>query len=209
MCIFFKNSRNRWQKLRNNRTSKQLVVQRLLPLQPGMPKNFGLVTPASDIKYGSVKLDDTLRKQLRAETETSSSLMNESGSSFVKNQKIGALDMSKLLEIDDEYDTSNLETENDKRNVTETTSETTQQLNNTICNDKLTMDNELEAEELDVDEQDEEDTIRRRLNEDPGIQSLMELSLPSPIPTSSTSDECEYRKYKKKTIKNVISMAFF
>lgn len=56
------------------------------------------------------------------------------------------------------------------------------------------VDNEpeyLASDQMDSDEE-ENNRIRQRLNEDPGIQSLMEISLPSPIPINHSVDECEF-----------------
>lgn len=173
--------------MRNNRTSKQLVVQRLLPLQPGMPQNIGVVTPANDIKYGSVKLDNTIRKQLRVETETSPKAANETN--YVINQKSGSLDMSKLLEIDDEpEEVCDKKPENDEIKVSNVAPDQSAVL--TLPDIQLQTNSDLESVEPNVEEENEEDRIRRHLDEDPGIQSLMEISLPSPIPIIPAPEEC-------------------
>lgn len=43
---------------------------------------------------------------------------------------------------------------------------------------------------LDSDEE-ENNRMRQKFDEDPGIQSLMELSLPSPIPMINVTDDCK------------------
>lgn len=162
------------------------MVQRLLPLQPGMPQH-SVVKPASDIKYGSMKLDSTIRKQLRVETETSPKAANETN--FLSNIKNGSQDMSKLLEIDDESDACDK-----KPDVNEAVSvpdaDTAHPIEETQETQTKTID-DIGTEEC-TDSEDEEDRIRKHLNEDPGIQSLMEISLPSPIPLNPTSEECMY-----------------
>lgn len=54
-------------------------------------------------------------------------------------------------------------------------------------------DESVESEEDESsDNSDAGDSIQRRMSEDPGIQSLMDISLPSPLPIHNSSDECMY-----------------
>lgn len=41
------------------------------------------------------------------------------------------------------------------------------------------------------------DDVAQKLSDDPGIQSLMEISLPSPFPANMTSDECTFHELQR------------
>lgn len=51
-----------------------------------------------------------------------------------------------------------------------------------------------DADLIDSDEE-ENNRMRQRLNDDPGIQSLMEISLPSPMPIVHSADECKFDEF--------------
>lgn len=48
-----------------------------------------------------------------------------------------------------------------------------------------------DEDQLDSDDE-ETNRMRQRINNDPGIQSLMEISLPSPIPMVNVHDDCKF-----------------
>lgn len=73
-------------KPRNNRVSKQVVVQRLLPLQPGITQQFRVLTTADvtnysidnamappSVEYNSILTKENLRNHLSEETNSNMS----------------------------------------------------------------------------------------------------------------------------------------
>lgn len=192
-----RNKQSRWSRSRNNRPSK-LVVQRLLPLQPGMTQTYGVVT-TTDGKYSSATntetpplrppTDDKHNEDDRLPSRPKSMLTSENLSRINQlsnyitnnNNREGNLnvnkstDMSRLLEFENarvHEDDDSDDNDTGSRNL----------------NDELVESEEDESS----DNSDAGDLIHRRMREDPGIQSLMDISLPSPLPIHNPSDECMY-----------------
>lgn len=168
-------------------------MQRLLPLQPGITQSYY----TTDVKYNGNLSQEHANKVHQTATETSASaltseniskiIFRHNNETIVSNSTVTAIskrcqptmDMSKLLEIDDETHSMDGNKESDKLN------DSTNRISDVV--DGLD-ENEIVAIEQ---SQDEKAKISRQLNDDPGIQSLMEISLPSPLPSSPSADECK------------------
>lgn len=192
-----RSKQNRWSKSRINRTPKQVVVQRLLPLQPGIAQPYVLTT--SEVNYPNASIDNnTLLKSTKSSiVECNSTLTTENlnklntysetiNSNTVAvnnnmNNELNNIDMSRLLDSDTD------DCDNEIQNCD-------------VNQDKLQF---LEIPETDIIisdddiEEEENQRLHVRLDDDPGIRSLMELSLPSPLPLASSSDECNLKAKAK------------
>lgn len=189
-----RSKQNRWSKPRNTRISKQVVVQRLLPLQPGITQPFGVLTTAdvtnytiegpmikatSSVEYKSVLTEENLRNHLSTDANSNlptgsiditTSNNNNATENFIENSssaESGHVKCDSGIETCDIIDS---------------------EINNTTPG-FFTSDADL----IDSDEE-ENNRMRQRLNDDPGIQSLMEISLPSPMQTVHSADECMSQK---------------
>lgn len=155
-------------------------MQRLLPLQPGITQQFGVLTTAdatnypidnamasSTVEYKSILTEENLRNHLSEETNSNVSSKSIDINSSTAQNSMAIASTSEHTKCDSEIDTCDIMIDSDGNKPSQ----------------YFTSD-------LDSDEE-ENDRIRQRLNEDPGIQSLMEISLPSPIPIVHSADECE------------------
>lgn len=163
MYLFLQHSRNkqtRWIKARNSRPSKQVVVQRLLPLQPGVSQSYDVVTSENPMDF--IKLSklpqDTPRTQIRKYDNNDKKKSTPSVNSNNNNQKDSII----LLETSS-INSAKQPAPNSRSTRSETTVAT--------CSDTR-----VESTDL--------------IEDDPGIQSLMDISLPSPGP-SANIDECK------------------
>lgn len=183
---------NRWVKGRNNRVSKQVVVQRILPLQPGITQPFGvLATPdinnypidssmikpssssSSSVEYKSILTEENLSRMNHLSEDANSPVQLRSIDNDSSHSSAGNLEENSSTSEHQKCD-SGIET-CDMLNSAENTPEYST----------------IDVEPVDIDSDEEENNrIRQRFNEDPGIQSLMEISLPSPIPITHSVDEC-------------------
>lgn len=173
--------------------SKQVVVQRLLPLQPGIQQPYEMrVLSTPDVGYSnSTTVENSVAKSNEFNstlTTENLNLLNSLSGSVGSNAAVmdknannkevrnaSTSDISKLLILDDDDVDYNQEVLPNPQLVNKT-------------DDKPT-----ETDEAIESDEEENIRIRQKLNEDPGIQSLMEISLPSPIPIASSSDECKLK----------------
>lgn len=155
-------------------------MQRLLPLQPGITQQFGVLTTADatnypidnamapqTVEYKSILTEENLRNHLSEETTSNVSSKSMDISSSSAQNAVAIASTSEHTKCDSEIESCDIMIDSDGNKPSE----------------YFTSD-------LDSDEE-ENNRIRQRLNEDPGIQSLMEISLPSPIPINHSADECE------------------
>lgn len=177
-----RSKQNRWQKSRINRTPKQVVVQRLLPLQPGISQPYMLPTPDANYSapnMANVPLNGPM-DELPALAGPSTPPIEHSSTLTAENlNRLNTLsaqqlvqpphrptDISKLLADEDSDTECDREIEN--------------------CD----MGNGLGGmPQLDSDEE-ENRRLQKQFNEDPGIQCLMDISLPSPLPMASHHCKC-------------------
>lgn len=162
-----------------------MVVQRILPLQPGISQPYGVLTTAdvnsypienamspSPVEYKSILTEENLRNHLSGDTASSSSArsidINSSNSKSAQNAEETS-SSSEHTKCDRGIETCDIMIGSGGNNPSE----------------YFTSD-------LDSDEE-ENNRIRQRLNDDPGIQSLMEISLPSPIQIVHSVDECKLK----------------
>lgn len=185
-----------------------MVVQRLLPLQPGITQPFGVLTTAdvsnytieggtmikasSQVEYKSILTEENLRNHLStdASSNVSSGPTNDITSSNNKATE-------KFIE------SSSTESVHEKCDSGLETCDIIDSEINKSTPEFFTSDAEL----IDSDEE-ENNRIRQRLNEDPGIQSLMEISLPSPIAIVHSADECMFHTFYFSTLRQVLCAYF-
>ena len=220
---------SRWIKARNQRlTSKQVVVQRLLPLQPGVTHSFGLIS----------SLDTTSNRITAKPSATSTNIVNNNYFNSRRNA-IVSTNISKKVESDDDdsfdpdlveinvpkYAKPPLPISNtnkiDNRKVTSTVTVSSQKPTATpsspppsksilppstlsspptttkhetftgITTQTTTVNNV--SDDLNTPKKVSDKFISNNrakiLDYDPGIQSLMDISLPSPAAVSNI-DEC-------------------
>lgn len=88
--------------------------------------------------------------------------------------------MPSMIDLTDDFNVHHIEDEIDEEKSEEEISEPKM---------AETIHEELNAiDEIDGDEDEDVDDLRERINNDPGIQSLMEISLPSPLPIVPRDD---------------------
>lgn len=162
-----------------------MVVQRLLPLQPGITQPFGVLTTAdvnypienamtqAPVEYKSILTEENLRNHLSEEvsSNTSNKPININSSPEPNVMETASTSDRDHSKCDSGIETCDIMIDSE--------------------GDKPT---EYFTSDLDSDEE-ENNRIRQRFNEDPGIQSLMEISLPSPIPITHAADECESKLF--------------
>lgn len=173
--------------------SKQVVVQRILPLQPGITQQPYSVLPTADVNYSieSSPIKPSSSSSSASSVEYKSSLTEEN-LSRMNNLSENTNSNSQLRSINDQSSNSSIQT-------IETSS--TEHPNCGIeikhCDMVDSRGDKLDHPAFDVEgiEEEENNRLRQRLDDDPGIQSLMEISLPSPIPIVSSTDECELFYY--------------
>lgn len=148
-------------RMRNSRQSNQVVVQRLLPLQPGVSNAYGLVTTQEEF------LKSTLRTN---------------GNSSANGG--GQIEPPSLSSIKKVFHTPPTEA---KKTFTKNNNN-----NNNVEKAKSSADNKkAKSEEIETPTPsklaDEIDAIvenENSLSDDPGLKSLLEISLPSPVMTN-------------------------
>lgn len=170
-----------------------MVVQRLLPLQPGITQPFGVLTTAdvtsyplegtmikasSPVEYKSILTEENLRNHLSTDANS--------------NIPIGSIDITSSNINATENFIENSSTEEDEHVKCDSEIETCDIIDSGI-NKSTPEFFTSDAELIDSDEE-ENNRIRQRFNDDPGIQSLMEISLPSPMPIVHSADECMFHK---------------
>lgn len=142
-------------------------MQRLLPLQPGMTQSYGVLSAstATDVKYSGLEMEN---KFLATSSDTDDSMQS------MENVK-------QIQPYDCEPSTSRMATA----------------ISSDAHSSAVDMPQLLQMESDCDDGTDETDSVEPEkcdrssvLDDDPGIQSLMEISLPSPIPVASSNDEC-------------------
>lgn len=193
-----RNKQNRWLKLRNSRPSKQVVVQRLLPLQPGMAQTYGVVN-TNDVEYSgnsnmhdesSTSSDDrTSNNHKHASATQAKSLLTSENLDRINARHYDNNNRENVHNVNKTIDMNHLLDDNDDDEDDEDDHDNEQTNELSDGNDV----DEIDADEIDGEGDGEAiDEESRRLNEDPGIQSLMEISLPSPFPAHAAADECVY-----------------
>lgn len=167
-----------------------MVVQRFLPLQPGIQQPYNVLTP-TDVNYNSsttphespiIKANDFNSTLTTKNVNLMNSLTETSCASTSTDKNANRewpqtpTDISRLLKLDDEG----------------IDIECAKVMDSTTIDNAQNEQQHLIEEDDDANESDEEENnrMRQKINEDPGIQSLMEISLPSPIPIASP-DECK------------------
>lgn len=159
-------------KSRNNRVSKQVVVQRLLPLQPGITQPYSVLA-TTDVNYNGATVENTIIKPV------ATGLTKEN------------LDRMNNLSNNIEPSTST-ENGNSKLDITDDDADVVKNCDIVDAgNDGPLLSSVSETDQIDSDEE-ENNRIRQKFNEDPGIQSLMEISLPSPIPMVNVTEDCKH-----------------
>lgn len=166
------------------------MVQRLLPLQPGMPQTYGVINP---IKNKSNRTDD-ISEYTHDEQSGSGTIQSSIGSaekSLLTSENLNRINAHQLNDVNDVKRVEMCETMNINQmsHDSDTEEDDEDDDDNGQSND-LSDDNDDEN----TRESNNSDEVSRRLNEDPGIQSLLDISLPSPFPVHGTSDECMYFK---------------
>lgn len=193
-----RNKQSRWSKSRNNRPSKLVVVQRLLPLQPGMTQTYGVVT-TTDAKYsGATNTDSTPSRSPsddksndddRLPSRPKSMLTSENLSRInqLSNYKTNNNNREGVLNVNKSMDMSRLlEFENASAKEDDDSDE------NDTGSSRMEEESVESEEDETSDNSDAGDSMHRKMSEDPGIQSLMDISLPSPLPINNSSEECMY-----------------
>lgn len=191
---------NRWAKGRNSRMSKQVVVQRILPLQPGITQPFS-VLPTADVNY---PIENAI---IKPSASTSSSSSSSTSSSVEYKSSLTEENLSRMNNLSENTNsnshlrsTDSNSSSNSIRSI-DSNSSTSQQ--HPKCDSGIETSDMIDSgsdksKHADYDvvddivEEEENNRLRQRLNDDPGIQSLMEISLPSPIPIVSSTDECKF-----------------
>lgn len=170
--------------------SKQVVVQRILPLQPGITQQPYSVLPTADVNYS---IESSPIKPSSSSSSTSSleykSSLTEENLSRMNNLSENTNSNSQLRSINDQSSNSSIRTIE-----TSSTEHSNCGIEIKHCDMVDSRGDKLDRPAFDVVCIDEEENnrLRQRLDDDPGIQSLMEISLPSPIPIVSSTDECEF-----------------
>ncbi|XP_031636606.1 protein cramped [Contarinia nasturtii] len=197
-----RSKQNRWMKGRNNRAAKQVVVQRILPLQPGISQPYGMLAAPDPITYS---IESSV---IKSSTSSSSSSSPSSSSSLEYKSILTEENLSRMNHLTEDAsanpyirsidtNSSNSSTINaDDNNTTDLSEhqkcdsgiETCDIIDSGTNKPEYSASDADQVEEVDSDEE-ENNRIRQRLNEDPGIQSLMEISLPSPIPMAHSVDD--------------------
>lgn len=160
-------------------------MQRLLPLQPGITQPYG-VFATTDATY-------PIESTMTSSSVEYKSILTEENLSRMNHLSEDANTKSHTTATD--INSSNKSAQSIEYNSN--TSEQTK-CDNGIdnCDTIDSGDNQPEytTSNSDMDSDEEENNrIRQRLDADPGIQSLMEISLPSPIPLVHSADECKHK----------------
>lgn len=176
--------------------SKQVVVQRLLPLQPGVPtltQPYGVLgTP----DLNNYPLDNSIIKGSSSSSVEYKSILTEENLSRMNHLSEDSNPTAQMRSaIDTNASNSSAEnaeasTSTNKHAKCDSAIETCDMIDaeESAKPDYSTDD----AEQVSVDSDEEENNrMRQILNEDPGIQSLMEISLPSPIQIAHSVDDCK------------------
>lgn len=199
-----RSKQNRWVKGRNARAAKQVVVQRILPLQPGISQPYGMLAAPDQMTYS---IENSVIKSSTSSSSTSTSpssssteyksTLTEENLSRMNHLTEGASSSLQMPSIDSSSSISSTinANDNDASNHSEQPKcdsgiETCDIMDSGNSMPDYSTPDADQTEEMDSDEE-ENNRIRRRLNEDPGIQSLMEISLPSPIPMTHSVDDCK------------------
>lgn len=173
--------------------SKQVVVQRILPLQPGITQPFS-VLPTADVSYS---IENTMIKPSPSSSSPSSSSTLEYKSSLTEEN------LSRMNNLSEDSSSNSM------RSVDSNSSNSSSRNieNNSSTSEHSKCDSGIETCDItggdrshhipsfnvvDIDEE-ENNRLRQKLNDDPGIQSLMEISLPSPIQMVNSADECKFQ----------------
>ncbi|KAJ6637259.1 Protein cramped [Pseudolycoriella hygida] len=167
-----RNKQSRWLKSRNNRPSKQVIVQRILPLQPGMTQS--VVTAGMDFMSNGIIRPNGVTSTVSRETSHSSKSFSNNDMGLHKNRK--------NTEDDDSASTSSaakmkIETSTEKVDKVDTT------------NSKA--DSFIEI----IDESQPPPEVQKateNVGDDACIQSIMDLSLPSPISNGNMDEYFSY-----------------
>lgn len=153
-------------------------MQRLLPLQPGIAHSYGVLSAstATDVKYNNGL---------------------EMPNKFMGTSTDAA---------DSTHPTDNVRP-NSRYECKPSTSQTATAISSDVHTSAVDMPELLQIESECDDGLDETDSIEseiydrsNKLDDDPGIQSLMEISLPSPIPIASSNEECMFAQIDLGTI---------
>lgn len=174
--------------------SKQVVVQRILPLQPGITQQPYSVLPTADVNYS---IESSPIKPSSSSSSASASASSMEYKSSLTEENLSRMNnLSENTNSNSQQRSINDQSSNSSIRAIETSS--TEHPNCGIeikhCDMVDSRGDKLDPPAFDVVGIDEEENnrLRQRLDDDPGIQSLMEISLPSPIPIVSSTDECEF-----------------
>lgn len=162
-----------------------MVVQRLLPLQPGITQPYSMLA-TTDVSYSidsSIMKPSTSTEYKSTLTEENLSKLNHLSQTNVSNgTSRGDLSTSSNDTSNEDCSDNGDDSKYDDRVETCDTVDSEANLADYSASD---------ADQVDSDEE-ENNRIRQRFDEDPGIQSLMEISLPSPIQMVHSIDECKF-----------------
>lgn len=178
-----------------------MVVQRLLPLQPGITPPYNVLTPADVTNYpienAMIKASSTAEYKSSLTEENLRNHLSDGAGANAPTTTATATATAAAAAID--ILSSNSKTAQnivDCLNISENPKcdrgiEICDMIVSATDHNKPLMTTEYFTADLIDSDEEENNRIRQRLNEDPGIQSLMEISLPSPIPIAHSSDECK------------------
>ncbi|XP_037050338.1 protein cramped isoform X2 [Bradysia coprophila] len=161
-----RNKQSRWLKSRNNRPSKQVIVQRILPLQPGMAQS--VVTAGMDFMTNGIIRPNGL-------TSTISREANHLKKSFSNNNVDSHKSNKSTDDVDAPTTSSATVTTSDK------SIETASSSNSVI-------------EIIDESRSPEQPQKPAEVDDDPCIQSIMDLSLPSPMSNGNMDEYFSYNQ---------------
>lgn len=185
--------------------SKQVVVQRILPLQPGITQPFS-VLPTADVNYpiesAIIKPSASTPSSPSPSTSTSSSSSVEYKSSLTEENLSRMNNLSENTNSNSHLRSTDSNSSTNSIRSIDSNSSTSQQ--HPKCDSGIETSDMIgsggdKSKHADYDvvddivEEEENNRLRQQLNNDPGIQSLMEISLPSPIPIVSSTDECKFQ----------------
>lgn len=154
--------------MRNSRPSKQVVVQRLLPLQPGVSNSYGLVTTQEEYVKSMLRPNGAGGTGGAAPsqppiTELLDAAVTPAGVTSLSNNKIKLITNNN----DDGRKSSNSK-------ASATVAKHTNISGNSPAN----------QEQVGITSSVDDDSDDDSLSDDPGIKSLLEISLPSPVMTN-------------------------
>lgn len=162
-----------------------------------MAQTYGVVT-STNVKYnGNATNDNNVSRKSSSAKHIENGSSNSNAKSLLTSEN---LDRINARHHKNNINNNNNNSDNDNVNKTLNINE----LLDDEDNDDIDEDDEHETEQTGqlADDDDvvdgetsttnEIDDVAARLNEDPGIQSLMEISLPSPMPIHAATDECMY-----------------